>query len=52
VQTFLASVVRLRDLTHDVREIELHLDESPDIAFAAGQFLSFLDPDPRTAPIR
>jgi len=46
VQTFLASVVRLRDLTHDVREIELHLDEPPDIAFAAGQFLSFQIPTP------
>jgi CDP-4-dehydro-6-deoxyglucose reductase, E3 len=44
VQTFLAHVVRVSDLTHDVREIELSLDEPSDIAFAAGQFVSFQIP--------
>jgi CDP-4-dehydro-6-deoxyglucose reductase, E3 len=44
VQTFLAHVVRVSDLTHDVREIELSLDEPPDIVFAAGQFVSFQIP--------
>jgi len=44
MQTFFASVIRLRDLTHDVREVELRLDEPPDIVFAAGQFVSFKIP--------
>jgi len=46
MQAFLAHVVRVSDLTHDVREIELSLDEPPDIVFAAGQFVSFRIPVP------
>ena len=34
----------MTDLTHDVREIELSLDEPQDIVFAAGQFVSFQIP--------
>jgi len=41
LQLFRAQVERIRDLTHDVREIELCLKEPPAIAFKAGQFLSF-----------
>ena len=41
MQLFRAQVERIRDLTHDVREIELCLKEPPAIAFKAGQFLSF-----------
>ena len=41
MQLFLAQVERIRDLTHDVREIELRLKEPPAIAFKAGQFVSF-----------
>ncbi len=41
MQTFRATVGRLRDLTHDVREIELCLEEPATIEFAAGQFVSF-----------
>jgi CDP-4-dehydro-6-deoxyglucose reductase len=41
LQLFRAQVERIRDLTHDVREIELRLKEPPAIAFKAGQFLSF-----------
>jgi CDP-4-dehydro-6-deoxyglucose reductase len=41
LQLFRAQVERIRDLTHDVREIELRLQEPPAIAFKAGQFLSF-----------
>ena len=44
MQTFLAHLVRVSDLTHDVREIELSLDEPSDIVFAAGQFVSFQIP--------
>ncbi len=46
MQTFQATVVRRRDLTHDVREIELRLDEPSDIEFTAGQFVSFQIPIP------
>ncbi|TLY28153.1 MAG: hypothetical protein E6K62_10095 [Nitrospirae bacterium] len=41
LQLFQAQVERIRDLTHDVREIELRLKEPPAIAFKAGQFVSF-----------
>jgi len=36
-----ATVDRIRDLTHDVRELGLRLREPKDIAFKAGQFISF-----------
>lgn len=41
MQTFRATVDRFRDLTHDVRELELCLREPVTIDFAAGQFVSF-----------
>ncbi len=41
MQLFQAQVESIRDLTHDVREIELRLKEPPAIAFKAGQFVSF-----------
>jgi len=41
LQLFRAQVERIRDLTHDVREIELRLTEPQAIAFKAGQFVSF-----------
>ena len=41
IQTFQASVSRIRDLTHDVRELEFLLREPKDITFKAGQFISF-----------
>ena len=43
MQKFAATVVRLRDLTHDVRELELRLD-APSSVFDAGQFVSFQVP--------
>lgn len=36
-----AKVSRIRNLTHDVRELELILCEPQDISFKAGQFISF-----------
>jgi NAD(P)H-flavin reductase len=41
LQTFRARVARCRDLTHDVRELDLELIEPPELAFQAGQFISF-----------
>ena len=41
METFTATVSGTRDLTHDVREIELTLLEPSRIAFAPGQFVSF-----------
>jgi len=41
LQLFKATVCRVRDLTHDVREIDLRLVEPSKITFKAGQFLSF-----------
>lgn len=41
VQTFHATVSGIRNLTHDVRELELALREPQEIQFKAGQFVSF-----------
>ncbi len=41
MNTFIAEVSRIQDLTHDVRAIELRLLEPKSIAFKAGQFVSF-----------
>ena len=40
-QTFQATVEQVRDLTHDVREIGFRLRQPKEIAFKAGQFISF-----------
>jgi NAD(P)H-flavin reductase len=40
-QIFRARVGPVRDLTHDVRELELCLEDPASIRFAAGQFVSF-----------
>lgn len=41
LQTFRASVSRVTDLTHDVREVEVTLLDPPEISFKPGQFISF-----------
>ena len=41
IQTYTASVSRVRDLTHDVRELEMVLVEPKDLSFKPGQFISF-----------
>ena len=41
MESFTATVAAVRDLTHDVRQIDLTLSEPPEIRFAAGQFISF-----------
>lgn len=40
MEVFTAEAVRLQELTHDVREIELRLQEPTEIMFKAGQFVS------------
>jgi NAD(P)H-flavin reductase len=41
MQSFIAEVAAVRDLTHDVRQIDLALIDPPQIHFLAGQFVSF-----------
>jgi NAD(P)H-flavin reductase len=41
IGTFQAEVSRIRDLTHDVRELDLILRHPQHIIFKAGQFISF-----------
>jgi len=41
IGTFQAEVSRVRDLTHDVRELDLTLRQPRDITYRAGQFISF-----------
>lgn len=48
VTRFIAKVVAVRQLTHDVRQIDFGLADPPEIQFKAGQFVSFEVPDPRT----
>ena len=51
MEVFHAEVARIRDLTHDVREIELRLIEPKEIHFKAGQFVSFEVPSSGRMPI-
>jgi NAD(P)H-flavin reductase len=48
VQRFTAGVVKIRQLTHDVRQIDFELIAPKEIEFKAGQFVSFEVPDART----
>lgn len=41
IQTYIATISRVSDLTHDVRELEMVLVEPKDLSFKAGQFISF-----------
>jgi NAD(P)H-flavin reductase len=41
INTYIATVNRVQDLTHDVRELEMTLVEPPTISFKPGQFISF-----------
>jgi CDP-4-dehydro-6-deoxyglucose reductase, E3 len=48
VQTFIAQVESIENLTHDVRQLDLRLTEPKTIAFKPGQFISFEMPHPQT----
>ncbi len=48
IQLFKARTESIRNLTHDVREIRLALREPGEIAFKAGQFVSFEVTNPKT----
>lgn len=48
LQLFKAGVEGIRNLTHDVREIRFALREPGEIAFKAGQFVSFEVVNPKT----
>jgi CDP-4-dehydro-6-deoxyglucose reductase, E3 len=48
VRRFTATVANIRQLTHDVRQIDLQLIEPKEVTFKAGQFVSFEVPDVRT----
>jgi NAD(P)H-flavin reductase len=41
MQSFSARLVAVRDLTYDVRQIDLALVDPPEVRFIAGQFVSF-----------
>jgi len=41
IHTYIATVNRVQDLTHEVRELEVTLLEPPTISFKPGQFISF-----------
>ena len=48
VQTFTAQVESIKNLTHDVRQLDLRLIEPKTITFKPGQFISFEMPHPQT----
>jgi NAD(P)H-flavin reductase len=48
IQLFQARTERIRNLTHDVREIDLRLLAPKEMAFKAGQFVSFEVTNPKT----
>jgi NAD(P)H-flavin reductase len=51
VHTFTAQVEMIKDLTHDVRRLDLRLIEPKTINFKPGQFVSFEVPQPQTGHI-
>ncbi|MCI0428182.1 MAG: FAD-binding oxidoreductase [Nitrospiraceae bacterium] len=51
VQTFTAQVESIKNLTHDVRQLDLQLIEPKTITFKAGQFISFEMPHPQTGHV-
>ena len=51
VETFTAQVEAIKDLTYDVRQLDLSLREPKTIAFKSGQFISFEIPHPRTGRV-
>jgi len=48
IHTFTAQVESIKDLTHDVRQLDLRLVEPPAIEFKPGQFISFEMPHPES----
>ena len=48
IQTYSAQVEAIKDLTHDVRQLDLCLIEPNAISFKPGQFVSFEVPHPQT----
>ena len=48
IEAFTAQVESIKNLTHDVRQLDLRLIEPKTIAFKPGQFISFEMPHPRT----
>ncbi len=48
MQSSSATVERIRDLTHDVRELRLRVESPADFTFKAGQFVSFDVLNPKT----
>jgi len=51
VHTFTAQVEMIKDLTHDVRRLDLRLIEPKTITFKPGQFISFEMPHPQTGHV-
>jgi len=48
IETFTAQVESIKDLAHDVRQLDLRLIEPKSIVFKPGQFISFEMPHPKT----
>ncbi|TKB82552.1 MAG: oxidoreductase, partial [Nitrospira sp.] len=48
IETYPAQGESIKDLTHDVRQLDLRLLEPTTISFKAGQFISFEVPNPQT----
>ena len=51
VETFAAQVEMIKDLTHDVRQLDLRLIAPKTITFKPGQFVSFEMPHPQTGHV-
>lgn len=51
IHTFTAEVESIKDLTHDVRQLDLRLADPPAIEFKPGQFISFELPHPETGRV-
>jgi Na+-transporting NADH:ubiquinone oxidoreductase subunit F len=44
IKQFTTKVESIKDLTHDIKEVRLRLDDPPELEFKAGQFVQILTP--------
>ena len=51
IETFTAQVESIKNLTYDVRQLDMHLRQPKTITFKPGQFVSFEVPHPQTGHV-
>jgi len=50
IRAYQTRVAELRDLTHQIREVRLHLEDPPEITFKPGQYIQLVVPEYEGSP--